>query len=53
MINQELNLKDRTWTCGCGAQHDRDRNAAINILMEGASSIGLGDVRPACPAVAA
>jgi len=45
--NRELTLSDRTWTCTCGAIHDRDENAAINIHMEGASSIGLGDVSPA------
>ncbi len=30
-INQELSLKDREWTCACGATHDRDILAANNI----------------------
>lgn len=28
-------LNERRWTCGCGAEHDRDVNAARNILMRG------------------
>lgn len=34
-INKELALKDREWTCECGAHHDRDVNAAINIRNRG------------------
>lgn len=34
-INQSLTLSDRVWTCGCGATHDRDHNAARNIRVEG------------------
>lgn len=29
-------LAVRTWGCACGAQHDRDTNAAINTLKAGA-----------------
>ena len=34
--NETLTLKDRQWTCPeCGSHHDRDVNAAINILRAG------------------
>lgn len=30
--NEALTLRDREWVChGCGAQHDRDHNAAMNL----------------------
>ena len=30
-VNKELTLRDRNWTCNCGAVHNRDLNAAKNI----------------------
>ena len=39
-INQELNLRDRTWECpNCHTELDRDRNAALNIHRVGASTL--------------
>ncbi len=41
-INAELILSDRVWTCEhCGAELDRDLNAAINIKNEGCRILGL------------
>jgi len=46
-INKDLALSDRSWLCPeCKTNHDRDRNASYNILRVGASTLGLGDVRP-------
>jgi len=42
----ELKLKDRVYNCGCGLSIDRDFNASVNILKEGASSFGLDRVIP-------
>lgn len=52
-VMESLDLSVRHWRCpACNAAHDRDDNAALNIQIEGASSIGLGNVRRAKPAVA-
>lgn len=50
----KLELSDRRWRCPqCQTEHDRDTNAACNIHCEGASSLGLGDVRQGlAPAIA-
>jgi putative transposase len=42
-----MSLDVRTWTCGCGAVHDRDVNAAKNILAAGLAVTACGaGVRP-------
>ena len=46
-INEHLELSDRRWRCPhCHEIIERDVAAALNILREGASSLGGGDVRP-------
>jgi putative transposase len=38
LINEKLSLDVREWICECGAEHDRDVNAARNILKIGMDS---------------
>ncbi|MFI0815179.1 RNA-guided endonuclease InsQ/TnpB family protein [Streptomyces sp. NPDC021098] len=46
-VREKLPLNVREWTCDCGAAHDRDVNAARNILAAGLAVSACGDgVRP-------
>jgi len=52
-VLENLDLSLREWRCpSCQSVNGRDENAALNIQMVGASSIRLGDVRQAMPAIA-
>ncbi|MCI1345267.1 MAG: IS200/IS605 family element RNA-guided endonuclease TnpB [Olsenella sp.] len=43
-VLEELPLSVRAWTCpACGARHDRDFNAALNIAREGARLLDRAD----------
>ncbi|MFF4796124.1 RNA-guided endonuclease InsQ/TnpB family protein [Streptomyces sp. NPDC001276] len=46
-LAESMPLSVRTWTCACGATHDRDANAAKNLLAAGlAVSVCGAGVRP-------
>lgn len=49
-IQSSLPLHIREWTCdACGTTHDRDINAAKNLMALGTSASAFGgDIRPAC-----
>ncbi|NTV63349.1 MAG: IS200/IS605 family element transposase accessory protein TnpB [Oscillochloris sp.] len=62
LVNADLALSDRVWTCPCGVQHGRDLNAARNIDHEGMRlfelRVAAGDAEtqnacgdPVCPTV--
>ena len=59
-IKQDLKLSDRQWICPvCHTKHERDKNASktvyaegIRILRVGASTLGVGSVRPVHQAAA-
>ena len=42
-VREKLPLNVREWTCECGAVHDRDVNAAKNILAAGLAASACGD----------
>ena len=42
-LQEQMPLSIREWTCACGASHDRDENAARNILAVGHTVTGRGD----------
>ena len=52
-VLKELDLSVREWRCpSCQSINGKDENAAINIQRVGASTLKLGDVRQALPAIA-
>jgi putative transposase len=53
-VLESLDLSVRRWRCPSRhVENDRDENAAVNIKRVGVSTLGLGDVRQALPAISA
>ncbi|MFY2597074.1 RNA-guided endonuclease InsQ/TnpB family protein [Achromobacter xylosoxidans] len=51
-VNDALTLADRRWTCAaCGATHERDHNAAKNLLAESIRTMAPGAGVTGCGAV--
>lgn len=42
--NVNLKLRDRAWQCICGAEHDRDLNAAINLKNIGLNTVSCTEI---------
>lgn len=52
-LHRGLGRRERTWVCACGATHDRDLNAARNLLHFGLAKLvaaGPADTKNACGA---
>ncbi|NEO97811.1 MAG: transposase [Symploca sp. SIO2E9] len=53
-VLESLDLEVRRWRCpSCHLENERDGNAALNIKRVGSSTLGVGDVRQAVPAISA
>ena len=48
-INRALQLREKRWICACGAEHDRDENAAKNLRAEGLRLMRDAGSSPATP----
>jgi putative transposase len=45
VVKEEMDLSEREWTCAaCGACHDRDRNAAVNLCWLGQLAAAEGPI---------